>query len=416
MLQPAARKESEVESRDLRHAALLDAAAQEFNARGISGASVARIAHALGLTRAAVYYYVKDRDDLAAQCYARSCALMADDLAHAFEAADGLERILAFVRRALEPARAPSAVLSELDYLEGHQHDEILEAHNSNIETLRSFVRAGIADGSVRRCDDEIIAQTVFGVIAWTPLSIAWVEDTDSDFRARTVEALTDLLTNGEAKARAFRFLPHVSIRTFFSQPWNAFDRKAAAAAKIEQLLMTASRLFNRHGIDGTSLDDVTAALGATKGALYHYLKSKNDLVLRCYRRSFDLTERFADACEALGRNGLERSLIGLYLNVQAHTSGLAPLVLMSGASALPAAARREIMRRARRLQKRFRSFGEEGLMDGSFRSIDFDVVAQLGAGAFEWLPKWFSPHDSRAPEQLAREIVDLFVRGLRAE
>ena len=59
---------------------------------------------------------------------------------------------------------------------------------------------------------------------------------------------------------------------------------------------MTASQLFNRRGIDGVSLDDITAELGATKGALYHYLDNKADLVVRCYRRSFDLTERFADA------------------------------------------------------------------------------------------------------------------------
>jgi AcrR family transcriptional regulator len=411
MLMPSA----QTDPRDARKAALLDAAAQEFNARGISGASIARIARALGLTRAAVYYYVKDRDDLAAQCYARTCALMAGDLTAAGAARTGLEKVLAFLRAALDPQRAPAAVLSELDCLEGKQRSGILAAHNRNIETLRGFVRAGIADGSMRICDDEIVAQTLVGTVAWIPLSVDWVEDTDESFRARTVESLIDVLTNGEAKERDFAFEPRISIETFFPEPINAFDRKAANAAKIEQLLMTASQAFNRNGIDGTSLDGIAASLGATKGTLYHYLENKTDLVVRCYRRSFDLTERFADACEKFGRNGLERATLGLYLNVQAHASGLSPLVLMSGANALPAAARREITRRARQLQKRFKRFGEEGLADGSFRDIDFDAVAQLGAGAFEWLPKWFSTDDPRAPEVLAHEITELFIRGLRA-
>ena len=52
-------------------------------------------------------------------------------------------------------------------------------------------------------------------------------------------------------------------------------------------MLMTASRLFNRRGIDGTSLDDITAGLGATKGALYHYLDNKTDLVARCHQAGF---------------------------------------------------------------------------------------------------------------------------------
>jgi len=413
MLQPPSRPSAD--AHDARHVALLDAAAQEFNARGISGASIARIARTLGLTRAAVYYYVKDRDDLAAQCYARTCAQMAEDLAEAERATTGLGSVLAFLRRALDPARPPAAVLSELSYLEGRQRAVILGAHHRNLETLRGFIRAGIADGSVRACDDEIVAQTIVGTITWIPLSVDWVEDTDASFRARTVDALADLLVDGEARDPDFAFTPEVSIQAFFPEAGNAFDRRAASTAKIEQLLMTASQLFNRDGIDGTSLDGITAALGATKGALYHYLKNKSDLVLRCYRRSFDLTERFADASEKHGRCGLERALLGLYLNVQAHASGLSPLILMAGASALPPAAKREITRRARRLQRRFTGFGDQGLADGSMRRIDFDAVSQLGAGAFEWLPKWFSQNDPRAAEILAREIVDLFIKGLRA-
>jgi AcrR family transcriptional regulator len=59
------------DSKAAKLAALLDEAAQEFNARGLAGASIGRIARAMGLTRAAVYYYVKDREDLAVQCYRR---------------------------------------------------------------------------------------------------------------------------------------------------------------------------------------------------------------------------------------------------------------------------------------------------------------------------------------------------------
>ena len=65
------------DARAAKHALLLDVAAREFNARGIAGASIGRIAKAMGLTRAAVYYYVKDRDALAAQCYRRRLRDMA---------------------------------------------------------------------------------------------------------------------------------------------------------------------------------------------------------------------------------------------------------------------------------------------------------------------------------------------------
>src|ERR1700722_3130808 len=72
--------------RDARRDALLEAAAAEFNARGVSRASISRIAKAKGLTRAAVYYYVRDRDDLVFQAYLKSCEATAADLNQAAEA------------------------------------------------------------------------------------------------------------------------------------------------------------------------------------------------------------------------------------------------------------------------------------------------------------------------------------------
>ena len=67
------------------------------------------------------------------------------------------------------------------------------------------------------------------------------------------------------------------------------FDREHAAAMKVDQVLETASRLFNERGLDGASLDQIAAALGATKGALYHYFSDKRELILRCYERSAEL-------------------------------------------------------------------------------------------------------------------------------
>ena len=416
MLMPGSQAKSATETENAsKEMRLLEAAAQELNARGIAGASIARIAHALGLTRAAVYYYVKDRDTLAAQCYVQTCSSMRADLETALRwRANGLDKLLVFLRLSLDPTRSPLAALSELDYFDGRRRAEIAAAHAQNVDTLRALIRSGVDDGSIRPCDDEIVAQTLIGTITWIPLSVDWVEGTEETFRARTVEALADLIVNGYAADPAFRFMPPITIDKFFPPAPQAFDRRGSAAAKIEQVLMTASRLFNRRGIDGTSLDDIMAELGATKGALYHYLDNKPDLVARCYRRAYALYERFADASEQFGKTGLERGLIGLYLNVEAHAHELSPLIQMAGSGALPASLKRDTRRRSRALQQRFREFGQQGQRDGSFRTIDFDAVSQLGAGAFEWLPKWFRADDPRRDGALADEIVTLFIRGLR--
>ncbi len=414
MLQPGPRalEKLAAKTREGRTTALLDEAAREFNARGVAGASLSRIARAVGLTRAALYY-VRDRADLAAQAYLRGCEQTRADLAAVSGAADGLTALQDWLRLSLDAERPAQAVLSELDALPEPGRSEVRAAHQANVETLRALIRRGVEDGSIRACDDEVIAQALIGSVAWAQLTEAWVEGDHTAFRAHRADALADLIADGQAVDPATPFHCPVSIEGFFPRAPNAFDREAVAQAKLEQLLMTASQLFNRRGIDGVSLDDIAAELGATKGAVYHYLDNKTDLVVRCYRRAFDIYERIS-AATGVGRTPLEQSLIGLWLNVQAHTSGLSPLIQMAGAESLPAGPRREIQGRARAIQRRFRAMGDEGVATGVNRDIDIDTLSEIGAGVFQWLPKWFDRDDPRAAGAVADELTRLFTGGLR--
>lgn len=415
MLQPGpqALEKLAARTREARVAALLDEAAREFNARGVAGASLSRIARAVGLTRAALYYYVKDRGDLALQAYLRGCERMADDLTASADASDGLSAVLAWLRLSLDADRPAQAVLSELDVLPEPGRSRVAAAHALNVERLRALIRGGVADGSIRSCDDEVIAQALIGSVAWAQLTEAWVEGDHTVFRAHRAEALADLIADGQAADPATPFTCPVSIDGFFPRAPNAFDRDAVAQAKLDQLLMTASQLFNRRGVEGVSLDEIAGELGATKGAVYHYLENKTDLVVRCYRRAFDIYERIS-AATAVGRTPLEQSLIGLWLNVQAHASGLSPLIQMAGAEALPAGPRREIQGRARAIQRHFRAMGDAGVASGVNRDIDIDTLSEIGAGVFQWLPKWFDRDDPRAAGAVADELTRLFIGGLR--
>ncbi len=402
--------------RDARRDALLEAAAAEFNARGVSRASISRIAAAKGLTRAAVYYYVRDREDLVFQAYARSCETMARDLAAAEAARGGtMGQIEAFIRRALDPRRPPAAVLGDLDYLSGAARQTIDTAHRANVARLRGLIRLGVAMGDLRAGDDEIVAQALIGILAWIPLSAEWVEGSDANRLARSTEALIDILANGQAADHDWVFDPPIGIESFFPPAPDPFDRAQVAEAKLERLLMTASAMFNRRGIDGASLDDVVGALGATKGVFYHYLDNKTQLVVRCQERANRLYDGFAEAADRFGHNSLEKAMIGFHLLIQAQAKGLSPLIQLVGHAAFPPAARKAMLKRNRAVQQRYQAFGELSLVDGVMRPIDVNAVSQLGAGVFEWLPKWFDPADPRSDGALSSELVRLFAHGMRA-
>ena len=63
-----------------RRGQLLDQAARELNSKGISMTSLTDVADKLGFSRASLYYYVEDREDLMFQVYLRSSEIMARQL------------------------------------------------------------------------------------------------------------------------------------------------------------------------------------------------------------------------------------------------------------------------------------------------------------------------------------------------
>lgn len=398
-----------------RLSALLDAAAAEFNLYGVAGASLSRIARTVGLTRAALYYYVESREDLAFRCYERACRAMADDLAAAATARTGLDRVCAFILAALDPARPAGVVLTDVACLDPARRAEIETIHGRNAARLRKFIDDGVRDGSVRACDAEVAAQAILGMVFWTPLAGEWTPGAGDDVRRHAARSIAELVTDGVAADPEAPIDCPIDIASLAFRPGNAFDREAAAAMKTELLTRTASRLFNQRGIDGISLDELTQGLGATKGAFYQYFADKQSLVIECHKRAQRLFVAIADAAERLGRTGKERGLLGLHLLTQAYASDLAPLAPLTGLEALPAKARGPILKRAAELQQRYERFSHEGVKDGSYRKFETRTLSTTGAGVFAWIPRWRRDDDPRPARAVADEMVALFARGLRS-
>jgi AcrR family transcriptional regulator len=397
--------------------AVLDEAAARLNARGVSLASLSEVAKALGLTRAALYYYVEDRDDLVFQCYRRACEAMARDLdAAAKRAGSGLDRLKAFIELALDEDRPEPAVLSEVASLPSPQRETIEGLHHGNVAQLVDLIEAGQRDGSIRPCHPLIAAQAVIGMVSWIPLAPRWTGEAEAGFRSKAKAGALALIGEGIATdpERALAYAP-LDIAILRPERGNLFDRDQAGAMKLEELLRAASRLFNRKGVDATSVDEIAAEVGATKGVVYHYLNDKPDLVARCYRRGFAMSDRILRAVEMAGGSAVERSLAGTALLVEANVRDeFCPLAPLAGVEALPVDAREEIVARVRGLEHGYPDVAREGLADGTVRNVDLTGVALAMAGAFGWLHKWFTP-DIATPETVVREHVRLLAGGLAA-
>ena len=82
---------------------MLRAAARCFNEKGYSGSSLKDVAAILGLTDAALYYYVRNKEELVYLCYLRAAELGREAMQRALdERRTGMETILRYLRYHIE--------------------------------------------------------------------------------------------------------------------------------------------------------------------------------------------------------------------------------------------------------------------------------------------------------------------------
>jgi AcrR family transcriptional regulator len=158
---------------ELQRHRLLKAAATCFNQKGYSGTSLKDVAHHLDLTDAALYYYVRNKEELVYQCYLRGAELgrEAMDRARA-EGATGFDQAFLYIRYHVEVMvgdRGPVAIMSEIPSLRKPHRDEILQISRRHSSEFEKILTLGIEDGSIGKCNVRMTGNAIMGAINWIP-------------------------------------------------------------------------------------------------------------------------------------------------------------------------------------------------------------------------------------------------------
>jgi len=128
---------------ELKRDRMLRAAALCFNRKGFSGTSLKDIARHLGLTDAALYYYVRNKEELVYQCYLRAAdvgrAAMDRAISEGSDGFDKVRRYLAYHVESMVGDDGPVAIMSEIPSLDAAHRDQVLELsrrHSERFEQL----------------------------------------------------------------------------------------------------------------------------------------------------------------------------------------------------------------------------------------------------------------------------------------
>ena len=181
----------------LQKARMLKAAAQCFNEKGYSGTSLRDVADLLGLTDAALYYYVRNKEELVYLCYVRAADLGREALDRAWSEGDnGMDVILRYFRYHIEMMvgeRGPIAIMSEIPSLKPDHRDEVLELSRRHSKNFEAVLEAGIKDGSVAPCNVRMTGNAIMGSINWIP---KWFHG-DPELAKKLTEEFPDILARG---------------------------------------------------------------------------------------------------------------------------------------------------------------------------------------------------------------------------
>lgn len=152
---------------------ILKAAATCFNQKGYSGTSLKDVSRHLGLTDAALYYYVKNKEELVYQCYLRAAELGHRAMQQAVQDGhDGFEQAKLYVRYHIDimvGEEGPVAIMSEVPSLKRTHRNEVLELSRQHSTNFEEILERGIEDGSILPCDVRMTGNAIMGSINWIP-------------------------------------------------------------------------------------------------------------------------------------------------------------------------------------------------------------------------------------------------------
>ena len=149
--------------------AVILSAASAFRRRGYHNTSMTDIGKALGLTKAALYYYVKNKEEILFESHLMAYDSM-DEILKASQPSDqtGLDYLESVFRQFVDLlTQSGVSLLTDVDSLSGEGQSEILARRNKIEKRVIRIVKNGQSDGSIRGGDARLHVFFFMGALNW---------------------------------------------------------------------------------------------------------------------------------------------------------------------------------------------------------------------------------------------------------
>ena len=159
-------------SMDVKREAVLRTAAHLFLVHGYQKSSMSLLANQLNITKAALYYYYPNKEEILVECYRAGIADIENILKETSEnQGTGLRKLFMYIETYAVAIVAGEfgrclAMLDETE-LSPATRREVRTMKRRLDMTLRGYVEEGIEDGSIGPCNPKLVSFAIAGAINW---------------------------------------------------------------------------------------------------------------------------------------------------------------------------------------------------------------------------------------------------------
>ncbi len=186
--------------------------------------------------------------------------------------------------------------------------------------------------------------------------------------------------------------------------------------ARRETIVDTSARVFARQGYHATGIAELCDVNGLGKGAFYHYIGSKEELLAAIHDRVMDEVmagaERVAEAggspSAQLGMLGDE--LLDVIFRYPDHV-----WVFLHEFPALTGDRAETFRLRRREYEARVEAVVQAGIDAGEFRPVDPRLTALAWLGMHNYTYLWLRADGRLSAGELAKPFAEIFIRGIEA-
>lgn len=182
-----------------------------------------------------------------------------------------------------------------------------------------------------------------------------------------------------------------------------------------QQIIEKATQLFQKQGYAATSMRDLASFIGIEAASLYSHIKSKEEILQTI---CFQLAEDFFNSLQSIELadhapdEKLKKAVVS---HVEVLTKDpAASAVFFSEWRHLSEPYLSDFLEMRDQYEGRFIQILNDGNKSGIFKTVDakFTVLALLSS--INWMPAWYKPGGKLSPKDIAENVTDVFINGLR--